>query len=558
MANKIGSAAQQNLTATASWLPLIVIVLAQLQMAFNVNALPVSVGPISVDLNAPATSVSSAIVIYSLFVAALVMLGAKLGKLIGERLVFQVAVIAHGASMALMAVATDASTMNWAQAISGVTAAALVPTLVVLIAANYRDRQQAQALGILASIPAISAGIAFVIAGYLATALSWRYSFGLIAVLAVVVLILSFRLAPVPRQKGIKIDIVGVILSGFAIALVLIAFRSITDWGLLWATPNAPFNILGLSPVLFFLVLGIVLGQGFFRWSHRRIANKQTPLLSLEVLDSPQEKNAVLAFLVAGALGTAVSFLIPLYIQFVQGQTPLFTAIAIVPYSLAVAISAIATVRLYSFLTPRQLGLICFALIALGSAFVGFSMFNEWGTIFVIFGLMVLGIGEGTMLTLLFNVLVSESPKRLAGDVGALRGVANNMSSALGAALAGVVAVGLLGVLITSSFNASTLPASLRNEINFDKIDFVSNAQLEEVLAQTSATPAEVQEAIRINEEARLHSLKATFILLAAVSLLALFPAAGLPKYAPGSISQKDILTEEVTDYEDSKAASKA
>ena len=57
-------------------------------------------------------------------------------------------------------------------------------------------------------------------------------------------------------------------------------------------------------------------------------------------------------------------------------------------------------------------------------------------------GLLLVGIGEGSLLTLLFNVLVSASPKRLAGDVGALRGVANNISNALAAALASVVAVG--------------------------------------------------------------------------------------------------------------------
>ena len=65
----------------------------------------------------------------------------------------------------------------------------------------------------------------------------------------------------------------------------------------------------------------------------------------------------------------------------------------------------------------------------------------DWGTLMVIIGLVIAGIGEGTMLTLLFNVLVSASPKEFAGDVGALRGVVNNVSSALGAAFAGVVAV---------------------------------------------------------------------------------------------------------------------
>jgi MFS family permease len=108
-----------------------------MQMAFNVNALPVSIGPISEDLNTSATAVGTALVIYSLFVAAFVMLGAKLGKLFGARLVFQVTVVAHGLAMGMMAFSTDSGTMNSAQAVAGLAAAALVPTLVVLIAANY-------------------------------------------------------------------------------------------------------------------------------------------------------------------------------------------------------------------------------------------------------------------------------------------------------------------------------------------------------------------------------------------------------------------------------------
>lgn len=67
------------------WFPLIVIVLAQLQLNMNVSVLPVSLGPISEDLAAPTTAVATALLLYSLFVAAFVMLGAKIGKLGGER-----------------------------------------------------------------------------------------------------------------------------------------------------------------------------------------------------------------------------------------------------------------------------------------------------------------------------------------------------------------------------------------------------------------------------------------------------------------------------------------
>lgn len=552
--NSSGTSKAQAL-AQASWLPLLIIVLAQLQMVFNVNALPVSIGPISEDLNAPATAIGTALVVYSLFVAMFVMVGAKIGKLFGERLIFQVGVLAHGASMALMALASNETMMNAAQGISGVAAAALVPTLVVLIAANYRDRQQSQALGILAAMPAVGSGVAFVVAGYIATALNWRYSFGLIAFLSVIVFLFSFRLSSVPRQRGIQIDVVGLFLSATSIACMLFAFNNINDWGIVWAKPGAPFALFELSPAPFLFILGVVLGAGFFVWLRQRVANQKTPLLALEVIDSRTEQSTVLAFLVAGALGTMVSFLIPLYIQFVLGRTPFATAIAIVPYTLAVALAAIMSVRFYDRVTPRQFGIICFILIALGAAFVGLSIANDWGTLFVILGLAVLGIGEGTMLTLLFNVLVSESPKKFAGDVGALRGVANNVSSALGAAFASVVAVGLLGTFILSGFYQSGLPLALKNEINFNQIDFVSNEQLHEILSKTSATPAQVEDAVRINEAARLQALKTTFLIIAAISLLAIFPAFGLPKYAPGSISRDEVIQEEISDYADSKAA---
>ena len=348
-----------NVIATASkvsWLPLVIIVIAQLQMGINVNALPVSLGPIVEDLNAPATAVSTALVLYSLAVAAFVMLGAKLGKLFGERLVFQGSAVGHGVAMLIMALSRDTTMMNMAQLLAGLAAALLVPTLVVLIAANYHGKQQSQALGILASIPAISSGLAFVIAGFIATALTWRLSFGLIFIQSLLVLLLSFRLTPVPRQKDIKIDFVGVVLSALAITLILFAFNNINRWGAVLATPEAPFNVLGLSPVPIFIVAGIVLGQAFFMWIARREAQGKTPLLAREVLNSSEERNAVIAFLVAGALSSAISFLIPLYIQIVQGSTPLFTSVAIVPYALAVAAAAILSVRLYGRMNPALVG----------------------------------------------------------------------------------------------------------------------------------------------------------------------------------------------------------
>ena len=512
---------------------MIVIVLAQIQMSFNVNALPVLIGPIVDGLNTPATSVATALVIYSLAVAGLVMVGAKVGRLLGERPVFQAGVILHAVAMGMMAFSTDARMMNYAQAVAGLAAVAIVPTLVVLVAANYQGRQQAFALGAIAGAAPIAGALAFFIAGFLGATLGWRYSFGILCFLAAAVVILSFRLKPVPRQPGVRIDVVGAVLAAVAIALISFGFNNLNVWGLVLAKPAAPFSLVGLSPAPFMVVLGIVLAQAFFVWSRRRAAQGRTPLLSLEVLDSAYERAALVSLLIVGALGPAINFLIPLYIQIVQGRSTLFTAVAVVPYTLAIAGSAIFVVRTYDHLTPRQIAVASFVLFAGALVLLAFTIRNEWVTPVVVLGLVLAGLGEGALLTLMFNVLVAASPRELAGDVGALRGVANNLSTALGTAFASVVAVSLLGLIVTTSLNRSSIPDSLKTQVNLDNVNFVTNAHLKDVLSRTTATTHQVEEAVAIYQEARLRALRASFLILAGIALLAIFPASRLPKSIP-------------------------
>ena len=97
--NRPLSATNTPAVSRASWLPMIVIALAQIQLGFNVNALTISMGAIVDDFDTSATTVGTALVVYSLAVAGLVMLGARVGELIGSRLAFQVGIAAQGAAM---------------------------------------------------------------------------------------------------------------------------------------------------------------------------------------------------------------------------------------------------------------------------------------------------------------------------------------------------------------------------------------------------------------------------------------------------------------------------
>ncbi|HYI14600.1 MAG TPA: MFS transporter [Thermomicrobiales bacterium] len=532
--------ANDETTQYASWLAMVIILMAQMQMGFNVNALVISMGAIVDDLNTSATTVGTALVVYSLAVAGLVMLGAKIGGMIGSRLAFQVGIAAHGASMLWMALSPNAEMMIAAQAVAGVAAALAVPALVVLIAANYSGKQQEQSLGLLAAAVPASGVLAFLIVGVLTELISWRWTFAALAVVSVAVLVLSVRLSPIERQSGERIDWIGAILAASAITLISLGFNSVNAWGLLVAGDAAPFEVLGLSPVPIFIFVGIVLIQAFFAWMRRQRAHDKPQLFEMEVLDSREEVHASISLLLIGALAAGVNFLIPLYVQIVQGRTTLQTAVAIVPYALAVLVSAILVVRLYDRFPPRQIGRVAFVAAAAGLLLLAYTIQNDWGTPLVILSLIVIGLGEGSLLTLLFNVLVSASPKRLAGHVGALRGTINNLATGLGTAIASVLAVASLGLLLALSFTESpAIPDEVVDYMELDDVDFVGNDELEEALEDTTLTPEVADEVVRINSEARLTALKISFQVLAGLALLGIFPAGRLPAYVPGEVPTK-------------------
>jgi len=527
----------RGIEAQESWVPMIAIALGQMIMSFNVASLPVALGGMVKSFGVPPTTIATGIVAYSMLVAGFVMLGAKLTQRFGALYVFRAAVLVFGASQVLMTFSPTAPLMITAQALCGAAGAVIVPSLVALIAENYKGRQQATALGALGSARAAAGVLAFVIGGILGTFIGWRPAFGILIVVSAIVFLLSFRLRRDQGRPDVQIDMVGVVLAASAIILISFGFNNLNRWGLGLAGPNAPFDLLGLSPAPIFIVLGIVLGQAFLMWTRRRQEAGKTPLLALEVIDSPQERAAVYAMFSVVALEAALNFSVPLYIQIVQGRTPLATAIAMMPFNLTVFFTAMLVVRFYDSFTPRQIGRYSFMLCTAALVWLAFVVRNDWSAVPVLLGLVMFGIGQGALVTLLFNVLVTASPKELAGDVGSLRGTANNLAAAVGTAVSGALLVGLLSALILTNIAANPkLPPEIQSQINLDSINFVSNDQLQSVMQGTTATPEQVQEAMRVNTQSRLRALKIGLLIMAALALLAIIPASRLPDYVPGQL----------------------
>ena len=522
-----------------SWVPMIAIALGQMIMSYNVASLPVALGGMVATFGVPPTTVATGIVAYGMIVAGFVMLGAKLVQRFGALPVFRLAVLVFGCAQVLMTFSPNASAMIGAQVLCGAAAAVIVPSLVALIAENYHGQQQATALGALGSTRAAAGVLAFLIGGILGTWIGWRPVFAVLIVISALALLLSLRLKPTVGRPEVKIDALGVVLAASAIILISVGFNNLNGWGLGLARPAAPFSLLGLSPAPVMIVLGIVLGQSFLAWTRRRESKGRTPLLALEVIDSPQERAAVFAMFAVVGLEAALNFSVPLYIQIVQGQTPFATAIAMLPFNLTVFFAAMLIVRLYGRLTPRQIGRYGFILCAVALLWLAFVVRNDWSEVPVLFGLVMFGIGQGALVTLLFNVLVTASPKELAGDVGSLRGTTNNLASAVGTAVAGALLVGLLSAAVVRHLATNpVLTPELQSQVNLDSVTFVSNDHLAAAIDATDATPEQKMEAMRVNTESRLLALKLGLIAMAGLALLAIFPAGRLPNYRPGEIPE--------------------
>jgi predicted MFS family arabinose efflux permease len=517
-----------------SWVPMIAIALGQAIMSFNVAALPVSLSGMVASFGVPPTTVATGIVMYSLSVAGFVMLGAKLVQRFGSTQVFRIVVAVFGAGQVLMVLSPSAPFMLAAQLLIGLAAAVNVPALVALIAHHYHGEQKATAIGALGSARAGAGVAAFLIGGLLGTFIGWRPVFGILVVVCAIVILLSFRLKPEAARPEVKIDLPGVVLAAASIIMIVFGFNNLNRWGLGAARPGAPFDVLGLSPAPLMIVIGIALLQGFIAWCRRVQAKGGTPLLDLRVITSGRERAAVMAMFAVVALEAMLNFSVPLYIQIVQGRTPIETAVAMLPFNLTVFFTAMLVVRLYRIYPPRVIGMAGFALCTVALLWLAIVIRNDWSAFVVMTGLILFGIGQGALVTLVFNVLVTAAPKELAGDVGSLRGTAQNLAAGVGTAVAGALMVGLLSAgVLRAVAEHPRLPPELLSQVDLDSINFVSNDRLRTVLARTTASPEQVEAAVAVNAEARLGALKIGLLLMACVALLSILPASRLPKYRP-------------------------
>ena len=508
--------------------PFAVVVLTQLLLAFNISTLKISIDTIVASYGTTPNAVKSAIIIYSLVVAACIMVGAKVSAALGPRRVFRKTMFLFALAMLAMVLSTDALTMILAQATAGAAAAVLGPTAIMLVAEHYPD-VQTKMLGWLSAARSASLIGAFLIAGALATWSDWRLTYVLLLILTLLAYALGEKLDV--RSAGavpaLGIDKIGFALLVCAVTLLGFGFGNLSDWGVLRAAPGAPLGALNISPALVLIVCGLLVSKALIVWSRKLRAAGRAPLVSPELVGTPLERAVLLSIFTIGAVSSGVTFLIPLYIEIVQGRNSVYTALALTPFTAASFAAAILVARIPARIALSRVARLAFVLVAAGLMLLGAVIRNDWSDLTVITSLALTGAGEGTLVTLLFKLLAAASPREAAADVDPLCSAMSHLAVGVGTAVAGALVVGLLSASVHRDLALDpAFATTLRAHVDLDKVNFVSNDQLRRALERSNIAPEHVDEAVRINTQARLRALKTSFFALAALALLAVIPCA--------------------------------
>lgn len=317
------SVAETSATASArrGSIGLAIVLVAQLMIVLDATVVNVALPRIQTDLGFSSASLSWVLNAYTLAFGGLLLLGGRIGDVLGRRRVFQLGLALFTVSSLAGALATDPTFLITARTLQGVGAALAAPGVLALITTSAPDdAARNRGLALFTAVSSTGASIGLILGGLLTDVGSWRWTLLINVPIGIAVLALVGRFVDeTPRRPG-RFDVIGALtVTGAAVSAVY-ALITAPDHG--W-TSGTTLGLLALAAVL---VVTFLVTEG-------RVAH---PLLRLSLLRS-RTRLTVLAImaLVVGAQ-FSMFFLAILYVQRVLGFGPLESGLAFLPLSLAI------------------------------------------------------------------------------------------------------------------------------------------------------------------------------------------------------------------------------
>src|SRR6266566_5378026 len=178
------------------WIPVAILASAQFVMTLDSSVMNVSITQIVKDLNTSIQGVQAAITLYTLVMAAFMLLGAKLGDIFGRNRIFAIGLAIYGAGSLTTALSPNLAVLlvGWS-GIEGLGAVLVIPAIAALIAANYEGKDRALAYALLGGVAAIAVAAGPLIGGWVTTEFSWRYVFAGETVVVIGILLVRGQIA---------------------------------------------------------------------------------------------------------------------------------------------------------------------------------------------------------------------------------------------------------------------------------------------------------------------------------------------------------------------------
>src|SRR4051812_13877901 len=203
---------------------LIPLALAQFICSFAGSNMNVMITDISKDLDTTVQGVQTAITIFLLVMAALMIPGGKLTDKYGRKRCFTVGLVVYGVGALLSAVAPGLGVLIIGNSIlEGVGTALLIPPVYILTTLLFTEvTSRARAFGVISGMGGIGAAAGPLIGGLITSAISWRAAFVFQALVIAVIVLLSRKLPdPLPPDPNRSFDTGGAVLSAVGLVLVV-------------------------------------------------------------------------------------------------------------------------------------------------------------------------------------------------------------------------------------------------------------------------------------------------------------------------------------------------
>lgn len=524
---------------------LILLAMAQLILTLDSTVMNVSISTLVKDLNTTVAGVQSAIAFYTLVMAAFMIAGAKVGDVIGRKKAFVIGLIIYGTGSFITSIAPNIMVLKFGWSLlEGLGAALVVPAMISLIAGNFEaGPKRVKAYAMLAAMAGIGAAIGPIVGGLLTTYASWRLVFAGEVLIVIYILFNRAKIKDVALDKvKPKLDWLGIGLTAAGMYTIVQGILLASTYG--FFTARQAFSINGqvvlqpgqVSPTIVFVALGAIILALFVFWESRRSKVGKDVLVHLRLFGNQIVQSGLLSIMTLYFLLGGAMYTLALYTQVELGYSALLSGLTMLPLSIMILLLASRGSIMAAKFAPRYIVRTGFVVIFVGVVLLGFTGANATSGWQLVPGIAILGIGIGIIMSQLQNLVQSAVTTTDSSETSGLMATFQNLGMSLGTAIGGVLLIASLLNVSTSLINQNTsLNSQQKAQLNAayeNNAQIASNAQVQ--AATASLPPAESQQVVDINAEARQAALSRVFMVLGVMSLLGLLATVKLPQNKPG------------------------